>query len=138
MRKKSMLGGNALQQMAVPLNEHVSERASLEREFNKELACLVQAKGWLYAQRVANQIQNEFACTPKDDPHAWLVYTTIQYALNQFFSRIKLRIKEFESAPIPGQSILAELENTNGSRSRRNASKPSTTGASRRRRRLSS
>jgi hypothetical protein len=92
---------------------HLGQSAALADEFDKEFACLVQNKGWVYAQHVANQIQKEFECKPTD-PN-WNTFTTIQFALNQLFERVRVRARKATDTVAPGQSILAEIKERDAS-----------------------
>lgn len=115
MRPRLTAGANPLVELKKPQLAHVKERQAAERQISKELAYLVGSEGWLYAQRVANQIQKEFDCKPTDP--GWQTLTTIQYAFNQLFGRVKKRIEE-TAEPILGQSILAEIAEQNADNSR--------------------
>ena len=127
MRARSSIG------KAVSLREHVGytadprteARVTAQEEFNRELLPLLQTKGWLYAQRVALEVQNEFRCKPTD-PN-WLVYTTIQYAFNQLFDQVKQRAKSVDESVKTGQSILAEIKEKNAGSNHRGDEPASTT-----------
>ena len=135
---KKLASANPVADVMSAQREFLQQRAAVEREKNKELACLVQTKGWLYAQHVANEIQKEYECKPTD-PN-WTTYTTIQYALNQLFGRVRQKTqttespearKAAETASIT-ERIAAEIKAKYGDRSSGNAK--STTGGSNRRR----
>lgn len=116
MRARSITDRNLLDTVLAPREEYLKDRAAVQNEANKELARLVQSDSWLYAQRVANEIQKEFECRPNHPD--WHVYSTVQYALNQLFERIRVRAKVARNIPSQG-SILAEIKERNDSPSRR-------------------
>lgn len=89
----------------------LDERAALNDEIDRELSSLVQTKGWAYAQRVAHEVQEKFNCDPTHPD--WHVYTTVQYALNQLFGKIRIRANDYQrkrGTVAVGQSITAEIK----------------------------
>lgn len=136
---KKLASANPVADVMSAQREFMQQRAAVDREKNKELTCLVQTKGWIYAQHVANEIQKKFECLPTD-PN-WNTYTTIQYAFNQLFAQVRLKAqttkspeaRRAEESTSITERIAAEIKAKYDDRSSGNA-KPTGTGSNRRRR----